>query len=285
MKKWWGWGATAVGAVTFFMLLWQGPWWFDGSHLRRTGLEPADGVVITGFRTMLVALGAGAVAGLGLYYTHRSHLLSQSQFEQVQEQFAHTREKDRQEAEIMREGQVTERYVEASKLLASDNLTERLCGIYAFERIMNDSTKDYRTVVEALAAFIRQHAPAPPDEETTSEDTSPEGGKGPAEDVQAALTVLGRRTPSDKTDLVSPDLRWTDLRHADLSGACLEGAFLIGARLEGAHCAGADMSEASLNADDLLSALIYRSTKLPPDVASDERVRQRIEECERAGAR
>ncbi len=73
--------------VGFAALLWQGPWWFDGGHLRHTRLQPADGVIVTGFRTMLVALLAGAIASLGLYYTHRSHRLARRQFEHTQEQF------------------------------------------------------------------------------------------------------------------------------------------------------------------------------------------------------
>ncbi|MCM2416359.1 hypothetical protein [Streptomyces sp. RKAG290] len=53
----------AAAFVGYALLLWQGPWWLDGDRLRRRDLQPADGVVITGFRTTLVALGAGAVAG------------------------------------------------------------------------------------------------------------------------------------------------------------------------------------------------------------------------------
>ncbi|MEU1600331.1 hypothetical protein ABZ468_48185 [Streptomyces sp. NPDC005708] len=68
--------------------------------------------MITGFRTTLVALGAGVIAGIGLYYTHRTP--------------QHTRDKDRVQAEIEREGQVTDRYVEAIKLPGSDSPTERL---------------------------------------------------------------------------------------------------------------------------------------------------------------
>ncbi|MEU3094524.1 hypothetical protein ABZ690_06810 [Streptomyces sp. NPDC006967] len=44
-------------------------------------------------------------------------------------------------AEIEREGQVTDRYVEAIELLGSDNRTERLGGIHALQRIMHDSAR------------------------------------------------------------------------------------------------------------------------------------------------
>ncbi|MGO4753345.1 pentapeptide repeat-containing protein, partial [Streptomyces sp. 2MCAF27] len=79
------------------------------------------------------------MASLGLYYTDRN--------------FRHTQEKDREQAELTREGQVTERYVSAIKLLASEKITERLGGIYALERIMHDSGKDQFSVTKVLASF------------------------------------------------------------------------------------------------------------------------------------
>lgn len=217
----------AVAALAYILLLWRGPWWIDGSHLRDTDLQPADGVVITGFRTTLVALGAGAVAALGLYYTHRTHRHAEKLYEHSQEQFAHAREKDREQVTLTREGQVTERYVEAIKLLGSGNLHERLGGIYSLERIMNDSERDHRTVIEVLSAFVR---------------TPPRNGRGPgrgsgdavneesaepadvlAPDVMAALTVLGRQ-PEGRGHLV------TDLRGAQLTGSTIRGVDLRDAK-------------------------------------------------------
>lgn len=220
--------ALALGVVGYVLLLWRGPWWIDGDHLRTHDLQPADGVVITGFRTMLVALGAGTVAVFGLYYTHRNHQLAQRQYEQgqgqfrlaqeqfahAQEQFSHTQTKDREQAELTREGQVTERYVEAIKLLSSSNLTQRLGGIYSLERIMWDSDKDRSTAIEVLAAFIRERA-------AIADPCEPDGDKRLEEDVQAALTVLGRRRiHEEKTDFI--DLRRTDLRGANLMDAKLD---------------------------------------------------------------
>ncbi|MFG2707405.1 hypothetical protein [Streptomyces sp. NPDC048386] len=133
--------AVLLGLIGYALLLWKGPWWLDGSHIRGRGLQPADGVVITGLPTMLVALGAAVVAGLGLIYTHLN--------------LQRTRDKDREQAELTREGQVTERYVEAIKLLGSDNETERLDGIYALERIMKDSEKDHLAVSPSVGLCHR----------------------------------------------------------------------------------------------------------------------------------
>ncbi|MEU3987166.1 pentapeptide repeat-containing protein [Streptomyces platensis] len=311
----------ALVIVGYALLLWHGPWWIDGAHLRTKNLQPADGVVITGFRTMLVALGAGAVAALGLYYTHQSH-------KQTENLFDHTQERDRAQAELAREGQVTERYVEAIKLLSSVNATQRLGGIYSLERIMRDSEKDHATVVEVLAAFIRQMASAEASETNRDE---------PPADVQAALTVLGRR-PYPGRDEPRIDLRGAYLRGADLSYARLNGALLseccldeatafvtdlrdticIGAsmrgmlviegklsaaNLEGANlhdatlnaaCEGVRLNEADLRETTLINAIglsprqivqakLYSSTILPPELRNISEVQKRIDECEASG--
>ncbi|MFI8352582.1 pentapeptide repeat-containing protein [Streptomyces cyaneofuscatus] len=221
----------AVAFIGYALLLWQGPWWLDGDQLNRRDLQPAEGVVITGFRTTLVALGAGAVAGAGLYYTDRT--------------LRHTRIRDRQQAEIARDGQVTAHYVEAIKLLASERTVERLGGIYALERIMRDSAKDHLTVVEVLAAFVREHVPVPPSTELPV-------STGLEESVQAALTVLGRRPPLKEPFRI--DLRRTDLRGADLKEARLERVRLAGSRLEGANLIGAHLEEAWLREVQLSGA-------------------------------
>jgi hypothetical protein len=283
-------GCLALSFVAYGLLLWQGPWWFDGAHLRRNDLQPADGVVITGFRTMLVALGAGVVAALGLYYTHKSH-------QHTEKLFAHTREKDREQSEISREGQVTERYVQAIKLLGSENLTERLGGIYSLERIMRDSEKDHPTVTEVLTAFVRDRArPMIPDDSDTPTTR-------PSEDIQAAVSVLGRRpeiTDSPITNLTVPtvidnriyglalqrvtlpearfkrakfgyaDLTYADFNRADFSEADLSGvksrginlrranlgqANLSSARLVNANFTGANLANSDLGGSDLSGAM------------------------------
>ncbi|MEU3162635.1 pentapeptide repeat-containing protein [Streptomyces griseoincarnatus] len=251
-----------LAVAGYVLLLWHGPWWIDGAHLRSKNLQPADGVVITGFRTTLVALGVGVVAAVTLYYTHRNHVLGQRQYEQVQKQFEHTRFRDQEQSELTREGQVTERYVEAIKLVASENLTERLGGIYALERIMRDSKKDHPTVVEVLAAFVRQRAAAGNEEGSDEKDVKPD------EDVQAALTVLGRRPIHDDGSTYI-NLRHTDLRGADLSDANFDQVDLRNARLQRAHFArsllrnavfqGAALHKADFSFTHLNGAIFYQA--------------------------
>ncbi|GIH97903.1 hypothetical protein ACFFMN_27895 [Planobispora siamensis] len=67
-------------------------------------------------------------------------------------------------ADTARQGHITDRYTKAIDQLGSDKLDIRLGGIYALERIARDSRRDHPTIMEVLAAFIREHsrnAPTP----------------------------------------------------------------------------------------------------------------------------
>ena len=85
---------------------------------------------------------------------------------------------------------MTDRYTKAIEQLGSDKLDVRIGGIYALERVARDSARDHPTVMEVLAAFIREHSheqwpPSDPGGQEQARSTRP--------DVQAAVTVVGRR--------------------------------------------------------------------------------------------
>ena len=157
---------------------------------------------------------------------------------------------------LSREGQVTDRYTKAIEQLGSDKLDVRLGGIYALERVARDSARDHPTVMEVLAAFIREHShdqwpPAQP-----GSDALPERKTRP--DVQAGLTVIGRRNSSAdraSVDLAGADLAGADLIRANLTKANLTGALLCGADLYGADLTGADLTGALHTGADLTNAL------------------------------
>jgi uncharacterized protein YjbI with pentapeptide repeats len=171
--------------------------------------------------------------------------------------------------DLQREGQITDRYTKAVDQLGSmesgkPNLTVRLGGIYALERISRDSPKDRATIMEVLSAYVRQNAPAPK-QASNAEEVFLSGAalheylsklKPPQEDIQAILTVIGRREATTGFPIEAVDLHSTSLQRADLEGAHLEGAgligahleeaFLVGARLGGAHFDGARLEGAQL---------------------------------------
>jgi uncharacterized protein YjbI with pentapeptide repeats len=185
---------------------------------------------------------------------------------------------------VTREGQITDRYTKAVDQLGHDELDIRLGGIYALERIARDSPHDRATIEEVLTAFVRGHAPWPPLPAAPAQEAGaqqprttavqlllpdgrpaaaqdmgnrPDGGmverQGPAADVQAAVTVLGRREvlPGGVRPL---DLTAVDLRRALLDRANLQGARLYGANLRNAILGGANLQDARLDDVDLQGA-------------------------------
>ncbi|MFC4612878.1 pentapeptide repeat-containing protein [Streptomyces maoxianensis] len=276
---------VTAGVCLFGWLLWQGPWVLDQPHLDDTKPGPAS--VVSGFRTAVVASGAGVVAGVGLAYTHLT--------------LKDTRANNERQAELTREGQITDRYTNAVKHLASEELIEQLGGIYALGRIMRDSEKDHTMVVEVIAAFIRKHAPASSPVDESAPQAPGDSEFEPDERVQVALTVLARRPPGReepfKTDLSRIDLRGANLGGANLAGvnlieSQLQSAYLSGANLKGALLYGtrledADLDEAKLQktqgltVEQVVLARVTSKTKLPADLAADPRVVERIAAGER----
>ena len=210
-------------------------------------------------RTALLAVIAGGIAVLGAVYTARTFGLN-------------------------RQGQITERFTRAVDQLGNEKLDVRLGGIYALERLARESREDHGPIVEILTAFVREHAPQPIRAEKTLGDvhedpatgpTRPDAeaneatpvSRSPATDVQAVLTVLGRRRTDEyetarneldleRTDLAGANLREADLRGASLAGANLGEANLLGAKLQGAGLIDANLQAANLQAANLQGARI-----------------------------
>jgi len=129
------------------------------------------------------------------------------------------------------EGQITDRFTKAITQLGDKNIAVRLGGIYALERIAKDSASDHWSVMEVLTAFVREQAPVktlPPDKTSAERESmeSPLEQKPPA-DIQAILTVIGRRTRTlGNAETERLDLRNTNLQRANLRGAQLQEANL-----------------------------------------------------------
>ncbi|MFI0968067.1 pentapeptide repeat-containing protein [Streptomyces sp. NPDC021080] len=194
------------------------------------------------------------------------------------------------ELRISESGQITSRFNNAVRNLGSQFLDVRLGGIYALQRIMQDSAFDHPTVVSVLAAFVQQHAGSSakslkepmaygiraykPKAESADNYT-------PKADVLAAISVLARRRPerdngtivdlsfSDlrsisftgkgpinfpEVDLSTADLRWATLNRADLSRASLIYANLNDAFLEAANLRAADLKGTKLEVTSLKGA-------------------------------
>ncbi|SIR01496.1 Pentapeptide repeat-containing protein [Microbispora rosea] len=177
--------------------------------------------------TGLVVIGGVIFTGQGLWYT------------------AQSLDASRQAQRTAEQGQITDRYTKAIEQIGSDRLDVRLGGLYALERIATDSPRDHQTVYDVLAAFVREHDPKP----------SVTAAKLPAQpdtDVQAALTIIGRR--NTRLDAHRPNLNNIRIPQADLSGAYLRGADLTGANLTDAYLSRANLTDAHLDGADLTGA-------------------------------
>jgi hypothetical protein len=151
---------------------------------------------------------------------------------------------------ITLELQSADRFRQAVEQLGKDGLELRLGGIYALEQIDRASERDHWPIIEILLAYVREHAPAEP-------GRLAQPPQRPAADIQAALSVIGRRRlryEDGETNRV--DLRQTDLRAANLSGAHLEGAILSGIHLERANLSGVHLEKAILRGTVLKNAVL-----------------------------
>jgi len=254
-------------------------------------------------KTLAYILG-GVLAIIGITLAHRRIRALERQVQIGQEQL-----------QVAQEGQITERFTRTIEQLGSDRIEVRLGGIYALERIANDSDKDYWTIIETFTAYVRERAPweelsqeAPKEaagEEVAATELAPiklsDLYSPPATDIQAVLTVLGRRKyrfgqeeekgPLDLgctalrqaflrrahlegvrfmganlrgADLIETHLERADFKHAHLQAASLQGADLEGADLKRAHLEFANLWEATgLTREQLAVAIIDENTILP----------------------
>jgi uncharacterized protein YjbI with pentapeptide repeats len=280
-------GAILGLALIALIIKWA-PQWLATKHLTATDEAEEVGRV----RTALLATLAGVLAAIGAYYTHRTFQLNRAALE-------HNRATAERSHALDQARLITERFTRAVDQLGSDKLDVRLGGIYALERIARDSRDDHPQVMEVLTAYVREHVPWRPQRTANEDahtlaapikairDQSPQpkpsrltqsrdhhGPDGnardhedegdtelspPPTDVQAAVTVLGRRDASHDRHGVPLDLGHTNLRRVTLSGSNLAGASLRGTNLDAAalrrtNLQDADLARANLQDADLADA-------------------------------
>jgi len=139
-----------------------------------------------------------------------------------------------QELVSTKEKLFTENFSRAVAQLGDDQTAVRVGGVYALERIARGAVDDHWTVMEMLAELVRNEAKI--------------GVRPPGElpsDVQAALTVIGRREEARISEESEKEL-WIDLSGTDLGGAKLKGASLPHVNLSKAHLEWADFRGANL---------------------------------------
>lgn len=202
-------------------------WWWPKrqvDRLRLTIRDPkARADVEDNFRKTIGQIlgGAAVLIGAGLaYYGTQQTLRATADQARRSDQAAH---------DLLISNQVSSGFLQLGN---EESMVVRLGGIYALEGVMNTSEQYHRPVLEALSAFVR-------------DGTRTATGDGPpATDIQAALTVIGRRAAIGTG---FPDLAHAHIPQTDLSDANLSGANLSHAHLERADLTSAILSDANLS--------------------------------------
>ena len=252
--RWALWLAVTIlaTAVIIYLLIWYGP-----DLLARHDIGTVTGPLRVlrlqqardAARGRLLTLGAGLFAAGALIFTALNFNLLRRNSERADQW-------QRRTYELTEQGQVTDRYTKAIEQLGSSTVDVTIGGIYALERIARDSPRDHPTVMEVLAAYIREHSDEPLHRSTSGAGTPERFTRA---DIQAAITVIGRRDTSHdpgQINLRRVHLPTADLREAKLSGADLAGSDLTSANLDHADLTGSNLEIATLSAADLPSAIL-----------------------------
>ncbi|NAS22158.1 hypothetical protein GT755_10735 [Herbidospora sp. NEAU-GS84] len=232
-----------IGGACFVVLGWTlgpGAAWilehFDGVALAT--LESKDLAAATdAVRGKALTVATAVGAAIAIYFTAKSFQLS-------------------------RQNHVTDRFSKAIEQLGSMESAIRLGGIYSLERIAKDSPRDHPAIMAILAAFVRN---PPPIQRGTDVDSSkhvilrsttevlPEKIQLRF-DIQAALTVLGRRNVGNDKSIFVIDFRGADLSYSDLAGCRFGATIFADANLTKANLAGTYLADSNLGNTNLSGA-------------------------------
>ncbi len=195
-----------------------------------------------------------------------------------------------EERRLTQERLVTERFSKAVEQLGkykdkdgqNEDITVRIGGIYALERIAKDSPKDYWTIIEVLTSYVRNNSSLPRELKQFPKDKQGwaqrrEKQKNLPEvsiDIQTALIVIGRLEDpyfDQRNEIIN--LSFSNLRNATLIGyiirkkhkdidltefdgefVAMKGIYLKNANLEGANLEDAKLERANLKNANLEGA-------------------------------
>lgn len=195
------------------------------------------------YRATLAQIFGGIAIGISLYYTWQRNNIAQ-------------------------EGQITERFTRAvDQLGAIDKdgnsaIEIRLGGIYALERIANESDKDYWPIMEILTAYVKKNA--------SIEYSKVKEQNKVRLDIQAILTVIGRckypisdgvyfRLDMSKIFVAHVDLQEASFEDIDFYESNFEGASLPSSVLEGTNFCRANLKKAILAGANLEEAILSKA--------------------------
>lgn len=248
----------AISLIVFTALIWLVPkWQVQGKQLPQVELVKAENDA----RDTLAKVLGGGFFLLTAYFTWRSVAASERNAETAQQGLRLAAAKQEADKLLAEQKQITDRFTAAIVNIGNDRMPVRLGGVYALERIARDSPNDYWTVMEVLSAYVRDTASLVPHDSNQlskiPEARKPKFRELPETpdpfvmraDVQAILTIIGRRKPDIKESEIH--LHRADLQRADLQKGNFRNVCFVHTDLRRATLAGADFTGANLIAADL----------------------------------
>ena len=201
----------------------------------------------------------------------------------------------RRQSETAQQGLWNERFQKGAENLWNSDLSVRLGGVYALDRLAKEQPDAYHIqVMELLCAFIR-NASRKSSDTSVRFDTRPRHGKEVSVDVQEVMNAIGRRnadgielekaTPTFQMDLSNLDLQSISLTNGDFRGAnfrnthlmhaycgntSFRGANLASAKLYMATLIFSDMTDADLSWADLSGADLGAASLQNADVSNSD---------------
>ncbi|MGV9383518.1 pentapeptide repeat-containing protein [Nonomuraea sp. NPDC003707] len=235
-RSMWWWALPAA------LLVGAAVWGTSAWLLRDVDKLDIDKQVSTRIEAVRTALAAGAGVGAAV-----TLLLAVRRQRHLELTAAHT-------THDAAERRVTELYTKAVEQLGNDQAPVRLGGLYALERLAQDTPALRQTIVDVICAYLRMPYTLPPDELPSAESAVPRvaiagvsapAGRDPHEERQVRLTAQRILAAHLRYDPTAPR-RWWRPRgapnpgHWDGINLDLTGATLI--RFELIHCRAREVS-------------------------------------------
>lgn len=155
-----------------------------------------------------------------------------------------------------------ERLTQLFAQLGSEQVTMRIAAVHTLEQMAREHPRHHGPIMQTLSAFVREQIKAPAPRLVGNRYESPDPSEiyaPPRVDIQAAVSVIGRRErlhdrKIDRPMLAGVNLSGYDLSNGDFTGANFRGSYLCGAVLSGARLEAARFDYAVLERADLFGA-------------------------------
>ena len=223
-------------------------WWWDFLHSSSPGTTAS-----TTLRNMGLLVGGGLAAVFAIWRGW------------VAEQQSITA---RRQADIANQILLNERYQRGAEMIGSPALSVRMAGIYALQRLAEESPKQHEDqIVRLLCSFVRNHTENDEEFRERFKRVS-RTDKATPEDVQAALAAIRDRCQIEKiqkrplafrVDLGGASIVGCDLTDMDLSYAILDQARLNSCNLSGSILSDAELSQTDFSGAEISECVFARA--------------------------